>query len=272
MSTEIEEVDTKKTDEFLSNFIEYCNTNFHVKNDESSSFLNYLTGRGFTKKTIDKFHLGYCPSNGIIPDEVLNFSKDDYPPKYIRSKLSDRIIVPIFDEFKKAVGLASRPIDSGGVWWNMPSPFFKSHHLFLLHIAKKYAYLKNKMYVFEGYADSLMLHQYGLSNSVSAMCSRLSARQIGLMSRYCDNICLCFDTDKNQSGQKGMKRSIALINEYKFYNSISVIHLPEGVDPDNFVIQHSLDDFLKLEEELSNKQIVAICREVKEGLDNDKGK
>ena len=71
------------------------------------------------------------------------------------------------------------------------------------------------------------------------------------------------DADKNEAGQKAQSKIIYELRKFDFCENISVIEgLPIGKDPDEFVCEHGLSEFLKLERQLSDSEVFAICKEV----------
>jgi len=254
----------------LEQFILQCYNNIALnKNLEVEAAIGYLDRRGVKPATVDLHKIGYCCSKDTIPDEVLFYGMDakkkekykqgfDY---YIRNK----IIVPIYSEFDELVGFATRKpsFEKGYSWWNIS--FKKNQHLFLLDKARKNVFKRNKIYLVEGYMDALILMQEGLAEVVAVMGTKLSHRKIGLIARYCTNVCICLDSDQNNSGQKAQREFICALKDLGFCESISVINdLPIGEDPDVFVIKNGLKAFLELEKTLSEKEILEIRKKVSE--------
>lgn len=247
----------------LNAFIIEChNTLIGKTNRDVQSAKQYLLGRNLLEKSWESHTIGYCDSETDIPDSVRLFGSEKSDDPWDISKfLKGRIIVPVFDEFNNAVGLASRfpSSEDGNTWWNLPHPFQKGNHLFLLNLARKSIFKKNKVYVVEGYMDALILYQAGLDNVVALMGTALTQRKIGLISRYCNQICLCFDVDKNESGQKATNKAIAQLHKFDFCEKLSVIRgLPMGTDPADHVQKFGLQSFLELEAELKNADIKEI--------------
>lgn len=218
---------------------------------QSPEAMSYLDGRNLTAATIAAVRLGYFPKKArFTPDEGDS-------PELIRQleKLRGRVIVPVFSEFGKVVGIAGRiPDPAVKGWWN--TSFSKASHLYGFDLARKSIYDHNKGYIFEGYFDKIMMGQHGLENSVAAMSTNVGVRRIGLMARYCDRLCICFDTDQNDSGLLGMFRTLADmyaigIGRQPSSWKLTMIQLPMRVDPDEFVCQYGLDAFLALEKPLS---------------------
>lgn len=224
----------------MLSFVAQCQA-WLSKSPEAMSYL--INERHLTPETILDAKLGFFP-------EKANYVKlENYPVEL--QKLRGRIVVPIFEEFGKIVGFAGRcPDKDVKGWWN--TCFAKSSTLYGFDSARKSIYEKNKGYVFEGYFDRIALSQYGLTNSVAAMSTNLGVRRIGLLARYCDRLCICFDTDQNDSGLLGMFRTLADmyaigIGRQPSTWQLTTMKLPVKIDPDEYVQMYGLDAFLTLE-------------------------
>jgi DNA primase len=253
----------------LDYFIEECHENL-VKN-KPSHILSYLQGRGIIGKTILDHKVGYCASANEIPDAIKHFGKEN--PDFEKGRgysyfIENKIILPIYDEFGETVGLATRPPANGKDlhWWNLP--FTKGNHVFLLNRGRGEIFKRNKIYIMEGYMDGLVAFQKGLYNVGVIMGTALTRRKIGLIARYCEDICFCFDTDENKSGQKATMQSILMTSSLNFCNSLSTVELPMGEDPASFLLKNNVEDFLALEREITEEDI----EEIKEDLIAMKGK
>lgn len=243
--------------------------------DLSLSAMRYLTEkRGLTIETVEQRLIGFCPPRFDLPDPIKHYGEEDEIDKRDFSKVDKRdfskfilgrIIVPIHDEFGIVVAFATRSINpqDGTTWWN--TPFAKSSHLYLLGKSKKSIFDSNKIYLVEGYMDAIVLQQYGITNAVAVMGTNLTIRQVGLMARYCSNICFCFDVDKNSSGQKAQKKSIIGANRFKIFDELSIVGgMPEGVDPDEFIMKNGKEAFLMNEKILDDKDIRLMSKSLKE--------
>lgn len=257
---------------YLNQFVRQCHSNILNKgSSEIRAALDYLHKRKITDSTIEKHLIGYCPSLQNVPNEICFYGKNcisyNGNGQGFSSFIKGRVIVPIYSEFNILEGFATRTpsFEAGNSWWNISKPFHKGNHLFLLNTARKSIFDKNKVYLVEGYMDALYLSQEGLDNVVSIMGIYLTPRKVSLVARYCNNICICLDVDKNQSGQKAQNKIIAILNKFGFYESISVIDgIPEGEDPDEFVAKNGIDVFLGKERKLTESEITKISKEVKE--------
>jgi len=248
---------------YLNQFIQSCHANLDLKTSELDRANIYLYDRGLNKDSIQNNKIGYCPRNFEIPEEIKFIGKTAKGDNGFSYCINNRIIVPIHGEFGTIVGFATRKpsFESGNTWWN--TPFKKSNHLFLLDRARKHIFEKNKIYIVEGYMDALILQQYGLKETVALMGTIMSQRKVGLIARYCDNVCLCLDVDNNKAGQNAQKKIIHTLRKFDFCESISIIeNLPIGMDPDNYVIKNGLQEFLSMERKLSIAEINKTYKEV----------
>jgi DNA primase len=251
----------------LSEFILECHNNLVKKVDrEETIALEYLTKRNLLESSIVTHKIGYCSSSIVLPDSIAYFGQDvsEENKKWnMSSFIRGRIIVPIFSEFNKPVGFATRVPSTlpGNTWWNVP--FKKSNHIFLLNKTRKEVFNQNKIYLVEGYMDALILYQNGMKNVGCIMGTALTSRKIGLIARYCNNICLCFDTDKNKAGQNAQKIAIVTLKRFDFCDKLSVIdNLPIGEDPDVFVTKYGMEAFLFNERVLKSTDIKKIFKEI----------
>ena len=208
------------------------------------SALEYLCDvRKLATETIREFSIGFCNDSS-------------------HERLTNRFVVPINSEFGEFLAFAARSfVTDNSDWWN--EPFEKNNNFFMLDFAKNEMIKSGKVYLVEGYLDSLIPYQHGIKNICALMGVALGHRRIGILSRYCDSICLCFDTDSGkQSGQIARAKAIYELYLYGWTN-ISAICLPVGIDPDEFVIKHGAKEFLNLERKLEQKDIARVVSRYK---------
>jgi len=253
----------------LVQFIQECHQNLlDCNTEETDKARIYLKKRHLTLESVKEHKIGYCHRGQNIPDEIKFYGKkedDEKTKSGYAYFINGRVIVPVYSESGHAVGFATRKpsFEAGNTWWNLPKPFHKGNHLFLLNKARQAIFNLNKVIIVEGYMDALLLYQEGIKNVVAIMGTNLSHRKIGLIARYCDNICLCLDVDANMSGQVGQEKAIYALKEHDFYNSISMIKgLPEGEDPDVYVAKHGIEELLSKEQQLTSKEIDGIWKQV----------
>ena len=251
----------------LSEFIVACHNNLINRIDREAIIgLEYLTSRNLLEESIVTHRIGCCSSSTKLPDFIRFFGQESCEENKkwdMSSFIRGRLIVPICSEFGRVVGFSTRvPSKSpGNTWWNVP--FKKSNYIFLLNKTRKEVFNQNKIYLVEGYMDALVLYQSGIKNIGCIMGTSLSSRKIGLIARYCNNVCLCFDTDKNEAGQKAQKMAIAILKKFDFCEKISVIdNLPVGEDPDVFVTKYGIEPFLFNQRVLKSVEIKKIFKDV----------
>jgi DNA primase catalytic core len=243
-------------------FIEQCNNillNLYESQSDEWSYLYKI--RNITLETVKKYNIGFCPVDFKIP-EWLKYFSDKRKEWDLSYNIHGKIIVPVYDEFSNPVGLATRKADTSpeSKWWNLPSPFKKGNHLYLLNLNRRKIFDENKIYIVEGYMDALQLAQNGLYNVAGLMGTAYTLRKLALTCRYCNNVCLCYDSDKSHAGDIGKNKSISLLSQYNFCDNISVIDgLPISDDPSSYVIKYGIDQFLSKERVLSQKEIDLIA-------------
>ncbi|TRZ82315.1 toprim domain-containing protein [bacterium] len=248
----------------LSNFIDECHSNIvNDKNDEIQTAIDYLHTRQITDGSIALHRIEYCYKGSDIPDAIKSYGKEDNSTCDYSYRICGKLIVPVFSEFGESVGLATRTpsLEKGEKWWNLPKPFHKGDHLYLMDKTRQSVFKQNKIYIVEGYIDAISLYQKGIKNVGGLMGTALTIRKIGLIARYCDNVCLCLDQDENESGQKAQDVSIITLNRFAFCKELSAIEgLPMQEDPASYLMKHSLDDLLKLERSIKPAQIKDIIK------------
>ena len=230
----------------LQEFIEQCAARLQSDQPDAIRARTYLEQRGLKPDTIQELGLGYCDRTQATPDNEPN-----------GNLFLERLTVPIRSEFGEAVAVGARsPSSAESGWWNSSSEtgFSKSEHLFLLDKARRSIFEANKAYIYEGYMDGIVVRQEGLPNVVAVMGTTLGLRQIGLLRRYCEEVCVCYDADKNEAGQVAEAKSVLQLAKAG-YRKLNRIRLPIGVDPDEYVQQNRVAGFLALETPLSNSSL-----------------
>ena len=230
----------------------------HDRLKKSKVGFTYLTkDRGITVDTIRRELMGY-----VDPDIARSFLSEidtelwTHPVEYYMEMLCNRVLLPIRDDGGVIVGVSTKvPVKGSKGWWN--SIFKKENILYGLNRAKNAMFARNKVYLVEGYADAIALWQAGVSNVVAVMGTAFTPIQQGLVLRYCNNICICFDTDPETErgpggGQKGLEKIVEEYNSMGYFDTMSAVVLPlkedgKGEDPDSFVKKNGIKAFLDLE-------------------------
>jgi DNA primase len=236
-----------------------------LKNDKTGKPASlYLTNRGIAPAIIDRFTIGYAPNawNGLsgfffrkrisasdLEKAGLAISRKESAGVYDRFR--NRIIFPIMDIRMQTIGFGGRSIDDQmPKYLNSPETpaYVKSRSLFGLHLAKDKCRTENAVYIVEGYFDCIMLHQYGVENTVATLGTSLTAEQIRILKGYAEKMILVFDSD--DAGIKAAARSIALFVEQNVKARILV--LPTGHDPDSYMREFGAKSFEGLAKKASD--------------------
>jgi DNA primase len=221
----------------------------------------YLEDRGIDSKTIDRFGIGYAPSDG---DALLRFLKQKYPEKLLvesglisrgeqGGRLFDRfrrrITFPIANDSGKILAFGARALgDDQPKYLNSPeTPIYsKSNVLYHLDRAKEALRRSDFAVLVEGYMDAIAVARAGISNVVASCGTSLAEQQIKLLSRFTKRVIVNYDPDN--AGQSATERSVSLLLEQDF--EVRVLALPpvgdKKADPDLFLRERGVEEYTKL--------------------------
>ena len=222
------------------------------ESDEAADARAYLESRQVSQATARRYRLGYAP-RGRVMQERLNAqglddarlmaagllvrpeeeSRDPYP------RFRDRLMIPILDVKERCVGFGGRLMgeaDRGAKYLNSPeTPVFqKGQLLYNLHVAKNAIRRTEQALVVEGYFDVIRVAEAGLEQAVAGLGTALTSHQAALLARLTSNVFLLYDSD--EAGQKATFRAAHELLRQGL--AVRVVTLPEGEDPDTFVLGH----------------------------------
>ncbi|MFO7911873.1 MAG: toprim domain-containing protein [Desulfotignum sp.] len=155
------------------------------------------------------------------------------------------MIFPIFDINMQVAGFGGRVMDDQmPKYLNSPETpvYSKSRILYGLHAAKQHCRKTGTVHIVEGYFDFLSLFQNGIKNTVASLGTALTSEHVRILKGYAPTMVLVFDSDA--AGINAAKRSIKIFMKEGVDTRILV--LPEGDDPDTYVVNHGPDAFLNL--------------------------
>ncbi|MGC1618049.1 MAG: DNA primase [Candidatus Acidiferrum sp.] len=221
----------------------------------------YIEDRGLDNKAIDRFGIGYAPSDG---DALLRFLKQKYPEKLLvesglisrgeqGGRLFDRfrrrIMFPIANDSGKIVAFGGRALgDEMPKYMNSPeTPIYsKSNVLYHMDRAKEALRRSDYAVLVEGYMDAIAVARAGISNVVASCGTSLAEPQIKLLSRFTKRVIVNYDPDN--AGQAATERSVSLLLEQDF--EVRVLALPpvgdKKADPDLFIREKGVEEYTKL--------------------------
>lgn len=227
--------------------------------------LTYFQERGFRPDTIEKFQLGYSPTNRqALVNEA---TKKGYQTKFLVKtgliiekedgykfdRFTGRVMFPIHGISGKVVAFGGRIMTNDkkqAKYVNSPESevYHKSQVLYGIYQAKSEIVRRDKCYLCEGYCDVISMHQSGVTNTVASSGTSLTPGQISVIKRFTSNLTVIYDGDP--AGIKASLRGIDLILEQDI--NVKVVLLPEPEDPDSFARSHTpteLQEYIDSHEE-----------------------
>jgi len=152
----------------------------------------------------------------------------------------NRLMFPIFDAMGKIIAFGGRVLDdSQPKYLNSPeTPLYtKGRHLYGLNLAKSSS--DKRLVLVEGYMDALAMHQAGIDNAVAALGTAMTEAQANLIRKYTDQVIVGFDADA--AGQNAALRSLDILTSRGL--KVTVLRVPDGKDPDEFIRKHGPERF-----------------------------
>jgi DNA primase len=224
-----------------------------VDGREAAEARTYVTGRGITPASVERFGIGYAPG---YPDFLLKRLAKTYSPELlveaglvskddagnVRDRFRGRVMFPIHDLSGGAVGFGGRLLAGANAppnaakYVNSPeTPLYrKGTLLYNLNRAKADITRTGRAFLVEGYTDVIALDQAGVTTAVATCGTALGEEHLRLLARFAPSVVLAFDSD--EAGARAAERAYQF--HEKFPVNILVLVLPEGQDPADFVLGH----------------------------------
>jgi DNA primase len=236
-----------------------------LKAPEAARAREYLTGRGVSADTIQKFRIGYAPDdfNHMRNALAQHFSEDvlrasglfsakeqaDGSPGQMYARFRKRITFPIANEQGKTIAFTARALDAQdekgrdiAKYLNSPeTPLYtKGQVLFNLDKAKADMRTHDFALLVEGQMDCISVYMAGIRNVLATSGTAFTEAQVRLLGRFTKRVVVNFDPDT--AGANAAEKSLALLTEEGF--EVKVVTLEGGLDPDRFVREHGLEAYL----------------------------
>ena len=225
---------------------------------------SYVTGRGFSPKTIADFQLGFSPDSWEGLKHYL--MERDYTEKELlnagliieaeggktHDRFRNRLMFPIQDARGRITGFGARALDPSAEglpkYTNSPqTPIFdKSSTLYGINLAIAAIRQQDLAVIVEGYMDVITAHQNGFQNVVASMGTAVTEKQVGVLKRLSRNAALALALDADAAGDEATLRAVDYENTLD--TEVKVIILTRGKDPDD-VIKQDAKTWQKLVEE-----------------------
>ncbi len=227
-----------------------------METEQGKKALEYITQRGLTKETIEKFKLGYAPADRKWLKQFLvkkNFSKEFlnrsglFSQKYPDySFFSDRLMFPIFNRKGQVVAFGGRVIppadESQRKYLNSGDlPQFKKRETLFGFSFAKNSIRENKKIIFcEGNMDVIAYHQCGLDYAVATLGTALTEEHIKMIHGFVagGEVLLSFDSDG--AGINATWKAIKLCREHDL--TVKIIRLKGGKDPAEIMLKYGAEN------------------------------
>ncbi len=222
---------------------------------EGKTGLDYFLGRGLTVETIRHFGLGFAPDSwdslikhlkkaGFTENELISA---DLAKRTQRGSIIDtyrnRAMFPIIDVRGSVIAFGGRVLDDSKPKYVNTSDtlvYKKSRGVFALNFAKRG--IGKELILCEGYMDVIAYHQAGFTNAVAGLGTAFTNEQAKLISKYCDEVILSYDSD--EAGQKATAKAIEILSKTPL--RIKVVRLDGGKDPDEIIKKYGKDKMRQL--------------------------
>jgi DNA primase len=221
----------------------------------------YLAKRQMERDVAERFGLGFAPRDPALLRAHLNtLGFDDARQTEAgllvvkeegeepRPRFRNRLMFPIYDPQGRVIAFGGRVIGTGEPKYlnSAESPTFqKGSTLYGLNWAKNSIRKDERVLLVEGYFDCVRLLAAGIESTVAPLGTALTEQQAELLRKYTTTVFLLYDSDRAGLTATFRAGDVLLRQGLK----VHVVTLPEGEDPDTFVMRQGRE---KLEAQLSN--------------------
>ena len=249
---------------------------------KSTEALDYLKNRKLDGEDIKNYKLGfaekdekkiiqYCKTNNISDADFKKLGLLSEKGNFL---FKNRIIFPITNFRSEVVGFGGRALEDFGPKYlnsSESSIYKKNRTLYFLPNFLKDVKKHKFVIIVEGYFDVIAFNKLGFSNVASPSGTALTIQQLNQISKYTDEIYLCFDND--QAGVEATKRIVEIknnigkdLNIYSIllpskYKDISEFYESGEKNIDNLIsdkkdlVEFCIDDLIEKEGESDKKKI-----------------
>ncbi len=255
----------------------------NLKTPDGKEGLTYLIQkRGLKPETVKKFGLGVATNHwtalknhmlalGYTERELVKASLLNEKNGRTFDFFVNRVIFPIFDLRGNVIAFSGRTLDpesKGMKYLNSreTSLYKKSRTLFALNFAKNSSVKTKSLILCEGNVDVISLHQAGFDTAVATCGTAITPEHARLMSQYCDEVYLCYDSDS--AGQKATQAAISLLSAAGLTSKVIKLNGDGVKDVDDYIKKYGPERF-KLLMDGSDGAIVFELNKCKQDLDMD---
>ncbi|MDE1160762.1 MAG: DNA primase [Acidobacteriaceae bacterium] len=233
----------------------------NLNSPEASRAREYMTSRGITPETVQRFRIGYAPESfndmrerlsKFFSEEVMRESglfswkeQENGAPGQMYARFRKRITFPIANEQGKIIAFTARALDSdeksGPKYMNSPeTPLYtKGNVLFNLDKAKQAIKDQDAAVLVEGQMDAISLFMAGVQNVIATSGTAFTEAQVRMLSRFTKRVWLNFDPDN--AGMNAAEKTLSALVEEGF--ETRVVTLDGGLDPDRYVRERGVQAY-----------------------------
>jgi DNA primase len=236
-----------------------------LKSPEAARAREYLTGRGVSGETIQRFRIGYAPESfndmrdrlgKHFGEEALRASglfsakeNADGTQGQMYARFRRRITFPIMNEQGKPIAFTARALEENdekgrptAKYINSPETglYTKGQVLFNLDKAKSAIKTHDFALLVEGQMDCISVYMAGVQNVVATSGTAFTEVQARLLARFTHRVVLNFDPD--EAGLKAATRVIEMLAGEDF--EIKIVTLEGGLDPDRYVREKGVQAYM----------------------------
>lgn len=118
--------------------------------------------------------------------------------------------------------------------------FNKSYELYHLDKAKPIIAKTHEVFLMEGFMDVIAAYRAGYGNTVASMGTALTPEHVRHLKQLTQKVILTYDGD--DAGQNAIAKSLELLTDFQ----VEIVKIPNRMDPDEFVQQHSPEALAEL--------------------------
>jgi DNA primase len=224
---------------------------------------DYITRRGLTRETLERFQIGYAPNSWN--DVLRRFGATESARKALQDcgliierergqmregerhydRFRDRVMFPIRDARGRVIAFGGRIIDQGEPkYLNSPETvlFHKGRELYALYETRRARTNLTRLLIVEGYMDAVRLHQSGVDYAVATLGTATTAEHFRRLFRLVPSVVFAFDGDR--AGRAAAWRALQqALPEAREGREIRFLFLPDGQDPDSLVGEEGREAF-----------------------------
>ena len=233
---------------------------------KSTEALDYLKNRKLDGEDIKNYKLGfaekdekkimqYCKTNNISDADFKKLGLLSEKGNFL---FKNRIIFPITNFRSEVVGFGGRALEDFGPKYlnsSESSIYKKNRTLYFFPNFLKDVKKHKFVIIVEGYFDVIAFNKLGFSNVASPSGTALTIQQLNQISKYTDEIYLCFDND--EAGIEATKRIVEIKNNIsKDLNLYSILLPPKYKDISEFYEsgENNIDNLIS-----DKKDLVEFC-------------